>query len=184
MSVCAAVVRRSCGGVRFMPASVSQATMAVALNYGTSMKIRTPLIACCMVAAALSAGCAAMYTNTSACAETMRQSAKEVSDDDTLKVTHTGTGIKGSRVVVEGTLEHPQTASEASAAKPPNTNILEAGLLAPVTAAIEKSRPHKTVVAAAAECTYDANGQSTFRWLAPARLVKDAPKNDEAQSAE
>ncbi|HWT37982.1 MAG TPA: hypothetical protein VN289_16955 [Paraburkholderia sp.] len=148
------------------------------------MKTRTPVIACCMVAAALSAGCAAMYKNTSACEQMMRQSAKELSADDTLTVHHTGTGIHGSRVVVEGTLSHPQTASEAAVAKPPNTNILEAGLLAPVTAAIQKSRPHRTVVPAAAECTYDANGQSTFRWLAPARLVKDAPKGDEAQSAE
>jgi hypothetical protein len=158
--------------------------MAVALNDGISMKTRTPVIACCMVAAALSAGCAAMYKNSSACEETMRQSAKELSADDTLKIYHTGTGINGSRVVVEGTLEHPQTASEAAAAKPPNTNIIEAGLLAPITAFFEKSRPHRTGVSAAAECTYDVNGQSSFRWLAPSRLVKDAPKGDDAQSSD
>ncbi|MEM5343353.1 hypothetical protein [Paraburkholderia azotifigens] len=125
-----------------------------------------------------------MYKNTSACEETMRQSAKELSADDMLTIHHTGTGIHGSRVVVEGTLEHPQTASEAAAATPPNTNVIEAGLLAPVTAAIAKARPHRTVVPAAAECTYDANGQSTFRWLAPSRLVKDTPKGDQAQSGE
>ncbi|CAD6533874.1 hypothetical protein ACFQ3P_17025 [Paraburkholderia sabiae] len=148
------------------------------------MKTRTPVIACCMVVAALSAGCAATYKNTSACEQSMRQSAQEVSAADTLTIHHTGTGINGSRVVVEGTLEHPQTASEAAVAKPPNTNIIEAGLLAPVTAAFQKNRPHKTVVPAAVECTYDANGQSTFRWLAPARLVKDAPKGDQAESGE
>ncbi|MEP9322728.1 hypothetical protein PPMP20_06235 [Paraburkholderia phymatum] len=148
------------------------------------MKTRTPVIACCLLAAALSAGCAAVYKDPGACEQTMRESAKELSAEDTLKVLHTGTSIHGSRVVVEGTLEHPQTASEAAVAKAPNTNILEAGLLAPVTAAIEKSRPHKTVVAAAVECTYDANGQTGFRWLAPARLVKDSTKSDETPSDE
>jgi hypothetical protein len=114
----------------------------------------------------------------------MRQSATELSGADTLKITHTGTGIHGSRVVVEGTLEHPQTASEAAAVKPPNTNIVEAGLLAPVTAALAKSKPQKTVVPAAVECTYDANGQSAFRWLAPARLAKTTPAPGEEQTDE
>ncbi|MEX3932551.1 hypothetical protein AB4Y32_12170 [Paraburkholderia phymatum] len=136
------------------------------------MKTRTLLIACCTVAAALSAGCASVYKNTSACEQMMRQSASELSAADTLKIVHTGAGIHGSRVVVEGTLEHPQTASEAAAARPPNTNINEAGLLAPVAAAIAKTKPRKTVVPAAVECTYDANGVSAFRWLAPARLAK------------
>lgn len=140
------------------------------------MKTRTLLIACCTVAA-LSAGCTSVYTNTSACEQMMRQSASELSAADTLKIVHAGTGIHGSRVVVEGTLTHPQTASEAAAARPPNTNINEAGLLAPVAAAIEKSKPQKTVAPAAVECTYDANGLSAFRWLAPARLVtKTAPE--------
>ncbi|BCF88005.1 MULTISPECIES: hypothetical protein [Paraburkholderia] len=149
------------------------------------MKTRTPVIACCMVAAALSAGCAAVYKNTSACEQTMRQSASELSGRDTLKVTHAGSGIHGSRVVVEGTLEHPQTASEAAVAKPPNTNIIEAGLLAPLMAAIEKTKPPTTAVPAAAECTYDANGQqSAFRWLAPARLAKDTSPDDETHTDE
>ncbi|MBP0594236.1 hypothetical protein J8I87_32125 [Paraburkholderia sp. LEh10] len=136
------------------------------------MKTRIPVIACCMVAAALSAGCAAVYTNTGACERMMRQSASELSAADTLKILHTGTGIRGSRVVVEGTLEHPQTASEAAVATPPNTNIIEAGLLAPLAAALASSKPKTTVVPAAVECTYDANGLSAFRWLAPASLVK------------
>lgn len=137
-----------------------------------------------MVAAALSAGCAAMYKNTSACEQTMRQSASELSGADTLRVSHAGTAIHGSRVVVEGTLEHPQTASEAVAAKPPNTNILEAGLLAPLSAAFARSKPQKTVVPAAAECTYDANGQRTFRWLAPERLAKTTASSEPAQTGE
>ena len=167
-----------------MLAANGYATMAVALNDGRSMNIRTPVIACCMVAAALSAGCAAVYKNTSACEQAMRQSAAELSASDTLQITHAGTAIHGSRVVVEGTLAHPQTASEAAVAKPPNTNIIEAGLLAPLTAAFARSGPQKTVVPAAAECTYDANGQTAFRWLAPARLVKATAPADETHSDE
>ncbi|WP_227243914.1 hypothetical protein [Paraburkholderia caribensis] len=115
----------------------------------------------------------------------MRQSASELSGSDTLKVVHAGSGIHGSRVVVEGTLVHPQTASEAAVAKPPNTNILEAGLLAPVVAAIARTQPPTTAVPAAAECTYDANGQqSGFRWLAPARLAKDTSPDDGSHADE
>jgi hypothetical protein len=148
------------------------------------MKLRTPVIAGCMLAAALSAGCAAVYTNTSACEQAMRQSASELSPNDTLHVNHAATAIHGSRVVVEGTLDHPQTASEAAVAKPPNTNVIEAGLLAPITAAFTRSRPQKTAVPAAVECTYDATGQTAFRWLAPARLVKLSAPHDETPSDE
>jgi hypothetical protein len=158
--------------------------MAVALNHGTSMKTRTLFFACCTATAVLSAGCTAVYKNSGACEQTMRQSATELSADDTLKIDHTGAGIHGSRVVVEGTLTHPQTASEAAAAKPPNTNIIEAGLLAPVAAALEKSHPKTTVVTAAAECTYDANGVSAFRWLTPARLAKATAPASETQPDE
>lgn len=148
------------------------------------MKTRTPVIACCMIATALSAGCAAVYTNTSACEQTMRQSASDLSAADTLRISHAGTAIHGSRVVVEGTLEHPQTASEAAVAKPPNTSIIEAGLLAPVMAAFAKTQPKKTAVPAAVECTYDANGQTAFRWLAPARLVKATSPAEETHPDE
>jgi hypothetical protein len=52
-------------------------------------------------------------------------------------------------------------------------------------AAIAKTQPPTTAVAAAAECTYDANGQqSAFRWLAPARLVKATSPDDETHSDE
>ncbi|MBN3762704.1 hypothetical protein [Burkholderia sp. Ac-20365] len=148
------------------------------------MKTRTPVIACCLIAAAVSAGCAAVYTNTSACEQTMRQSAGELSAGDTLRINHSGTAIHGSRVVVEGSLEHPQTASEAAVAKPPNTNIFEAGLLAPVMAAFAKTQPQKTATPAAAECTYDASGQTAFRWLAPARLVKASSPAEDTHSDE
>jgi hypothetical protein len=78
------------------------------------MKIRILSIACVTTAAALLAGCTAVYKNSDACEQLMRSKLAETSPD-TLKITHTGTGIDGSRVVVEGSIEHVVTASEAAA---------------------------------------------------------------------
>ncbi|MEA3086655.1 MAG: hypothetical protein QOC89_4352 [Paraburkholderia sp.] len=78
------------------------------------MKIRILSIACVTTAAALLAGCTAVYKNSDACEQLMRSKLAETSPD-TLKITHTGTGIDGSRVVVEGSIEHVATASEVAA---------------------------------------------------------------------
>ena len=78
------------------------------------MKIRILTIACVTTAAALLAGCTAVYKNSDACEQLMRSKLAETSPD-TLKITHTGTGIDGSRVVVEGSIEHVVTASEVAA---------------------------------------------------------------------
>lgn len=146
------------------------------------MKTRTLLIACCMAGAALFAGCTSVYRNSSACEQMMRQSASEKSTD-TLKIDHTSAAIHGSRVVVEGTLTHPQTASEAAVAAPPVTDIIQAGLLAPVSAALARSKPKVTVASAAAECTYNAQGLSDFRWLAPAKLATTSGGTSETSGA-
>ncbi|MFM0734824.1 hypothetical protein PQQ52_30540 [Paraburkholderia sediminicola] len=79
------------------------------------MKIRILPIACIMTAAALLAACTAVYKNSDACEQLMRSKLAETSPD-TLKVAHKGVGIDGSRVVVEGSIEHVVTASEAAAA--------------------------------------------------------------------
>jgi hypothetical protein len=99
---------------------------ADSLKIGTSMKIRTLSIACGTTAALLLAGCTAFYKNTDACEQMMRSKLADVTQEqlpnvalDKLSVSHTGTGIHGSRVVVEGTLSHMQTASEVAAANPP-----------------------------------------------------------------
>jgi hypothetical protein len=83
------------------------------------MKIRILSIACVTTAAALLAACTAVYKNSDACEQTMRSKLAETSSD-TLKIAHTGAGIDGSRVVVEGSIEHVVAASEvaASAAAP------------------------------------------------------------------
>ncbi|MGC2038900.1 MAG: hypothetical protein WA692_14840, partial [Paraburkholderia caledonica] len=79
------------------------------------MKIRIVTIACAATAAALLAACTAVYKNSDACEQLMRSKLAEQSTD-TLKIGHTGAGIDGSRVVVEGSIEHVMTASEVAAA--------------------------------------------------------------------
>ncbi|MFM0212997.1 hypothetical protein PQQ96_37010 [Paraburkholderia sediminicola] len=79
------------------------------------MKIRILSIACVTAAATLLAACTAVYKNSDACEQLMRSKLAETSPD-TLKIAHTGAGIDGSRVVVEGSIEHVMTASEVAAA--------------------------------------------------------------------
>jgi hypothetical protein len=85
------------------------------------MKIRILSIACVTAAAAVLAACTAVYKNSDACEQMMRSQLAEKSTD-TLKIDHTGAGIDGSRVVVEGSIVHletaaaPVTASSATAA--------------------------------------------------------------------
>lgn len=78
------------------------------------MKIRILTLACVATAAALLAACTTVYRNSDACEQLMRSKLAETSSD-TLKIGHTGAGIGGSRVVVEGAIEHGVTASEAAA---------------------------------------------------------------------
>ncbi|MFM0504923.1 hypothetical protein [Paraburkholderia caffeinilytica] len=79
------------------------------------MKIRILSIACVTTAVALLAACTAVYKNSDACEQLMRSKLAATSPD-TLKIAHTGAGIDGSRVVVEGSIEHVMTASEVAAA--------------------------------------------------------------------
>jgi hypothetical protein len=80
------------------------------------VKNRILTIACVSTAAALLAACTAVYKNSDACEQLMRSKFAETSSD-TLKIGHTGAGIDGSRVVVEGSIEHVVTASEVAAAR-------------------------------------------------------------------
>lgn len=78
------------------------------------MKIRIISIACLTTAAVLLAACTTVYKNSDACEQLMRSKLAD-SSQDTLKVSHKGVGIDGSRVVVEGSIEHMQAASEVAA---------------------------------------------------------------------
>ncbi|MFM0238059.1 hypothetical protein [Paraburkholderia phytofirmans] len=150
------------------------------------MKIRILPLVCVTTAAALLAGCTAVYKNTDACEQLMRSKLAETSPD-TLKITHAATGIHGSRVVVEGSIEHvvaPASASAAASA-PLAASAVAVGAAgasgasdAPATKAFwfKSAKTRKTVTPAAAECTFNGPTLNVFNWLAPANLV--APATD------
>ncbi|SMG12372.1 hypothetical protein [Paraburkholderia susongensis] len=81
------------------------------------MKIRILSVACVATAAALLTACTTASRNSGACEQLMRSKLAETSSD-TLRVSHRGAAIRGSRVVIEGSIEHMQTASEAAASAP------------------------------------------------------------------
>ena len=158
------------------------------------MKIRTLSIACVTTAAVVLAGCTAVYKNTDACEQMMRSKLADVSPEqmpeasiDKLSVDHTGTGIRGSRVVVEASLSHMQTASEVAAASAPKgaSGAVAASAASGASAAVASAKPvkpKKLVKSAAVECRFDGLNLASFRWLAPPELVKtnDTATNDTA----
>lgn len=160
------------------------------------MKIRTLSIACVTTAAVVLAGCTAVYKNTDACEQMMRSKLADVSPEqmpeasiDKLSVDHTGTGIRGSRVVVEASLSHMQTASEVAAASAPKgaSGAVAASAASGASAAVASAKPvkpKKLVKSAAVECRFDGLNLASFRWLAPPELVKtnDTAASDSAAS--
>jgi hypothetical protein len=160
------------------------------------MKIRILSIACVTTAAALLAACTAVSRNSGACEQLMRSELAATSSD-TLKVAHRAAAIRGSRVVVEGTIEHVMTASEVAAAMPASAaraasaarpaakaNAVAAGATAAsgVEASSKKPAEPKPVrLPAAAECTFHGEDLDVFRWLAPAKLA--APPAQAASEA-
>ena len=138
------------------------------------MTLRALTLASAAVAAAvLCAGCAvaSTYRNSSACEQQMREAASRDAAAETLRITHTGVGIDGSRVVVEGTLSHQMTPTEAqiaAKAPPPAPTV---GLFGPLVDKFSAGRPKRIIKPAALECTFNTAGLVSARWLAPDRLA-------------
>ena len=128
------------------------------------MKIRTLSIACVTTAAVVLAGCTAVYKNTDACEQAMRSKLADVSPEqmpeasiDKLSVDHTGTGIHGSRVVVEASLSHMQTASEVAAASAPKGASGAAAASAVSVASASPRASHGQMASAAAAAAVDSS---------------------------
>jgi hypothetical protein len=153
------------------------------------MKTRTLSIACATIGAVLAAGCTAVYKNSDACAQMMRGKFAETSEQK-LTISHTGAGINGTRVVVEGQFE-PSAASLASdaaaaaavaaGASPEEAKQAAASAAAAVSASAASSaaakpvaKKKKVIKGAAAECTFNGLSLTAFRWLAPAELAHPA----------
>jgi len=158
------------------------------------MKMRILSLACVATAVALLTACTAATRNSAACEQLMRSRLAETSSD-TLRVTHRGAAIHGSRVVVEGAIEHLPVASEVAASAPrgasgpiaasaaapamasaaPLTSAPVAASAPPaasgVKVAAKPAAPKKISTPAAAECTFHGEALDVFRWLAPAKLA-------------
>jgi hypothetical protein len=148
------------------------------------MNIRALTLASAASVVVLCAGCsvATTYRNSNACEEQMRNAASRDAAAETLKITHAGAGIDGSRVVVEGTFEHAMTPSEqiiAAKAPPPLPSV---GLLGPLVDRMSAGKPKKVIKPAAVECTFNTAGLSSFRWIAPDRLANPATGHSDASS--
>jgi adenine-specific DNA methylase len=89
------------------------------------MKTRILSIAGIVAAGALLAACTATFRNSDACEQLMRSKLADTSPD-TLRVAHRGAAIRGSRVVIEGSIEHVTTASEAAAAAASSAQVAAA----------------------------------------------------------
>lgn len=159
------------------------------LKNGMSMKMRILPIACVAIAAALLTACTIASRNSGACEQLMRNRLAETSSD-TLRVAHRGVAIRGSRVVVEGSIEHVPSASEVAASAAAAASAPRAAS-APVMASATKeasavavaakpAAPKKVVTPAAAECTFHGEELDVFRWLAPAKLAAPAEQADGA----
>jgi hypothetical protein len=171
--------------------------MADASNNGISMKMRILSLACVATAAALLTACTAATRNSGACEQLMRSKLADTSSD-TLRISHRGAAIHGSRVVVEGTIEHLVTASEVAASAAQAASAAEAASGAQMASAVvvasgavasapmaasapqavsdvkvasKPAAPKKLSTPAAAECTFHGETLDVFRWLAPEKLA-------------
>ncbi|MFM0400511.1 hypothetical protein [Paraburkholderia aspalathi] len=144
------------------------------------MKVRILSIACVTTAAALLAACTAVYKNSDACEQLMRSKLAETSSPDTLRIAHTGTAIDGSRVVVEGSIEHVMTASEvaaasaASAAKLANASHPASGVRAASGVSVAQGASSASAAAAASRVTAAAASDATAASASLAASASDA----------
>jgi hypothetical protein len=142
------------------------------------MKIRTLCIASVTTAAALLVGCTAVYKNTDACEQMMRSKLVDVPPEQLpdaktgkFSIDHRGTGIDGTRVVVEASLSRMQTTAEAAASAAVAASAPPPGVSA-AKASAKAAKPKKLVKAVAAECTFTGLNLASFRWLAPKELIQ------------
>jgi hypothetical protein len=154
------------------------------------MKIRILSLVCVASAATLLAGCA-VYKNPSACEQLMRSKLTD-SSTDTLKIDHAGTAIDGTRVVVEGTIEHVMTASEVAAATPPvvpkvaapvTASAAQTGQMAYAASGVRAASAASPASASASESVAIANGSGASETAAAPAAMAAAASSAGAPSA-
>jgi len=112
---------------------------------------KTSLLLVAGIAPALLAGCVS-YQHRSACEQQVRTAYGALVPAGKFAVSHIGSAIHGSRVVVEGTVQSGAAASAAGAK--------------------EGAQPAKQP--AAAECLFEGDKLVSLHWLAPAAFAQPA----------
>jgi hypothetical protein len=126
-------------------------------------------------ALALFAGCT-VYKNAATCEDTMRSAAADRAASETLKISHTGAGIHGSRVVVEGAFESTVPASSVAA-------ITTAWATPPASDAEAASEPSAAELESSATAAHPAHSAPASA-SAAASATRAAPQTSaDAQSS-
>ena len=112
---------------------------------------KTPLLLVASIAPALLAGCVS-YQHRSACEQQVRSAYGALAPAGKFTVSHIGSAIHGSRVVVEGTVQGGGAASAAST----------------------KEGAQAAKQPAAAECLFEGDKLVSLHWLAPAAFAQPA----------
>ncbi|PMS38060.1 hypothetical protein [Trinickia symbiotica] len=132
-------------------------------------KLSIASFCCALLAPLLIAGCS-LYKNPNACEARMRETVARNLPNNELSVSHVGVGIRGSRVVVEGTVEGPTAAAIAATQASAPIVASAPGATSPAVAA----KPKKTKRPAAAECLFDGESLTSMRWFNPPELTASA----------
>jgi hypothetical protein len=118
-------------------------------------------------ALALFAGCT-VYKNAATCADTMRSAASEQAASETLKISHTGAGIHGRRVVVEGAFESMVPASSVAA-------ITASWATPPATGASGASAANASAASTPAAVAAHPAASAPTEAAAPSQTLADVP---------
>jgi hypothetical protein len=144
------------------------------IKNGRFMNTRVFTLVSAAAALALFAGCTAVYKNSASCENRMRSAASEDAASETMTISHTGAGIHGSRVVVEGAFESTVPASSV-----PAIQADWAGLPPPpapsAASAASASESSTAAVAAAASAASAAAVTSVASPAAPEWQTSTAP---------
>ncbi|GAB7523594.1 hypothetical protein [Paraburkholderia sp. 2C] len=136
---------------------------------------------------ALFAGCT-VYKNAATCEDTMRSAAADRAASETLKISHTGAGIHGSRVVVEGAFESTVPASSVAAitaawARPPASDASDASAASEPESSTALGKPSAAAARPAASAPSAAAPATAATEAAPQTSADAQPSTSMSTSA-
>ncbi|CAB3767172.1 hypothetical protein [Paraburkholderia solisilvae] len=131
------------------------------------MNTRVFTLVSAAAALALFAGCTAVYKNSALCEDRMRSAAGEDAASETMTISHTGAGIHGSRVVVEGAFVSTVPASSVPAIQADWAGLPPPPTPSMATAAATAAAASNSSVAAAAAAASAASAAAVTSMASP-----------------